>query len=738
MTPAHLSYFRGIWGVDFEFQALDGERPSPICMVAREMRSGRTIRLWEDELRRLRTAPYPVDRSCLFVAYYASAEMSCHLALQWPMSVYVLDLYAEFRALTNGLSIPCGNGLLGALAYFGIDGMDVTEKEDMRRLALRGGPWASEERQALHDYCESDVVVLERLLRVMSQRLDLPRALLRGRYMKAAAHMEWNGVPIDIEALALIRDNWEQIKAQLIAEIDREYGVFLPTGQRAIDPNTRLGAVLLETAAEWQISPYQLAQAVDQVWQEERALYAESIKARRQARQTTGLTAARINRWENSGRDYSSWPGLDDMAQELAGILPDLGIGPGYSNVGYDDTDYAAHLWELLRDHDERAKPKHDPSILSRAADLVASYPDEDWRYGGPLTFSAQCFTEYLNRTGIPWPRLDSGALALDDETFREMARAYPTVIGPLRELRHSLSQLRLSALTVGGDGRNRCLLSAFRARTGRNQPSNTHFIFGPAVWLRFLILPEPGMGVAYIDWSQQEFGIAAVLSGDQVMIDAYQSGDPYLAFAKQAGAVPPEGTKAIYGAIREQYKACALAVQYGMGEASLAVRTGQTKLEARILLQRHRETYPTFWRWSDSAVDYAMIYGRLHTVFGWPIHIGCASNPRSLRNFPMQANGAEMLRLACCLATERGIHVCAPVHDALLIEASLDELDQAVAETQRAMAKASAVVLNGFELRSDAKVFRSPERYRDERGEKMWNIVQELIGKYVTELVDF
>jgi len=60
----------------------------------------------------------------------------------------------------------------------------------------------------------------------------------------------------------------------------------------------------------------------------------------------------------------------------------------------------------------------------------------------------------------------------------------------------------------------------------------------------------------------------------------------------------------------------------------------------------------------------------QLWTVFGWTIHTGAKVNPRSLRNFPMQGNGAEMLRLACCFATEQGIRVCAPVHDALLIEA--------------------------------------------------------------------
>ena len=64
-----------------------------------------------------------------------------------------------------------------------------------------------------------------------------------------------------------------------------------------------------------------------------------------------------------------------------------------------------------------------------------------------------------------------------------------------------------------------------------------------------------------------------------------------------------------------------------------------------------------------------------------------------------MQANGAEMLRLACCLATERGIEVCAPVHDAVLICAPLERLDADVARMQDAMREASRIVLDGFEL---------------------------------------
>jgi DNA polymerase I len=268
------------------------------------------------------------------------------------------------------------------------------------------------------------------------------------------------------------------------------------------------------------------------------------------------------------------------------------------------------------------------------------------------------------------------------------------------------------------------------RARTGRNQPSNTKFIFGPSVWLRGLIQPAPGYGLAYIDWAQQEFGIAAALSGDNLMMEAYVSGDPYLAFAKQAGAAPKEATKATHTAVREQFKACVLAVQYGMGAEALAQRIGQPPIQARELLRLHHETYRVFWRWSDAAVDYAMLTGALHTVFGWRVQVPALSNARSLRNFPMQANGAEMLRLACCLGTERGIEVCAPVHDAVLICAPLDRLDADVGRMRDAMREASRIVLDRFELGTDVKIVRHPDRYADPRGDLMWNRVMTLIRR--------
>jgi DNA polymerase I len=175
------------------------------------------------------------------------------------------------------------------------------------------------------------------------------------------------------------------------------------------------------------------------------------------------------------------------------------------------------------------------------------------------------------------------------------------------------------------------------------------------------------------------------------------------------------------------------LAVQYGMGAQSLAQRIGQPEVCARELLRLHRETYRGFWRWSDATVDYAILHGKLWTVFGWTVHTGTNPNPCFLRNFLMQANGAEMLRLACSMLVESGTKVCAPVHDAVLIEAPLESLDKSIEETQQILSEASAIVLDGLRLRSGVEVFRYPERYVDERGIKMWETVQGVLDELTT-----
>jgi DNA polymerase I len=353
------------------------------------------------------------------------------------------------------------------------------------------------------------------------------------------------------------------------------------------------------------------------------------------------------------------------------------------------------------------------------------------WPIYDGTTFKYDRFDRYLVEQGISWPGLTSEALDLSDDAFRQMVKIHPQLAG-LRETRHALSQLRLAELSVGRDGRNRCMLSPYSARTSRNQPSNVKFIFGPSVWLRGLIRPEPGSAIAYLDWSGQECGIAAALSGDERMMADYRGGDPYLAFASRVGAVPAHATKLTHPAERERFKiALGLGAMYGAGADRVAGVIGGQPAYAADLLQQHRRLYSKFWAWQDGVVSHAMMHSELHTAFGWRLHVGPDANPRSLSNFPMQGNGAEMLRLACCSATEAGIGVCCPVHDAILVEGPVDEIGRIVEETKSHMARASRDVLEGFELRTGVEVIAYPHRYRDEkRGGAMWDRVMGLLER--------
>jgi DNA polymerase I len=267
-----LDQYKEVWAVDFEFIARPGEKLVPVCLSAQELRSGRQVLLWQDQLGS--APPYDLSSDSLFIAYYASAELNCHRSLGWKQPQRILDLYVEFKNLTNGLPVMNGKGLLGALAYYGLGAIDATEKTEMRDLVLRGGPWAEEEKATILEYCKSDTDSLARLL------------------VKMLHH-----------------------------EVDAEYGVY-------------------------------------------------------------------------EGR-----------------------------------------------------------------------------------SFRQERFEEWLCRNDIGWPRLDSGKLALDDDTFEEMANIYPQLVN-LRKLRQALSELRLNNLQVGGDGFNRTLLSPFGSITGRNQPSNTKYIW--------------------------------------------------------------------------------------------------------------------------------------------------------------------------------------------------------------------------------------------------------------------
>jgi DNA polymerase I-like protein with 3'-5' exonuclease and polymerase domains len=300
---------------------------------------------------------------------------------------------------------------------------------------------------------------------------------------------------------------------------------------------------------------------------------------------------------------------------------------------------------------------------------------------------------------------------------------------------------MRKVKLAVGADSRNRTMLWPFAAKTSRTQPKASLWIFSPAVWLRSLIKPEPGMAVAYVDYCSMEFLIAASLSDRHCgpinnMLDMYLSGDPYLSFAKRVGAAPSTATKHSHAAVRDKYKVMLLATQYGMQSETLAARLGVSTFEAHAMLQQHRELCAQYWQWSDDFVQHALQTGVMRTAFGWTCRTGITEfNERSIRNWPVQSCGADILRITCILASRHGIKLLAPIHDAVLIEAPIERIEADVALMQEIMRRASRIVLNAdpagtHELRTDAAITRYPERYSDPRGAAIWARVIKLLDE--------
>lgn len=360
--------------------------------------------------------------------------------------------------------------------------------------------------------------------------------------------------------------------------------------------------------------------------------------------------------------------------------------------------------------------------------DLNTRYPFFDGE-----TFKRKRLEQWVAQQGIAfWPRTPAGLLCTDASTLEAIAKRCP-MAAEFCTSKVTLDQLKTFELSVGDDGRNRCMLSAFRSKTSRNQPSNSAFVYGLNAAFRSLIKPEPGRALVYLDFSGQEFAIAAYYSGDKNMIAAYESGDPYSNWAQMANAMPAGGTKYTNPQVRAVYKLASLGVLYGMKESTLSGYVGVSYARARALLRSHKETFPRYWQWSEAVKDAGIVRRELRTVFGWRMRVLRGAKSGTLANFPMQANAAEMLRLACCMAVDRGIHIVAPVHDAILVEGPADDINDIIGELSRCMVEASRAVLGGPVVRVDAsKPLVFPNRYvdgRDGSGE-LWTTTMKLLDE--------
>ena len=283
--------------------------------------------------------------------------------------------------------------------------------------------------------------------------------------------------------------------------------------------------------------------------------------------------------------------------------------------------------------------------------------------------------------------------------------------------------------MPIGRDGRKRPSLFPFGTATGRNAHAKS--LYNAHASMRsFMVFPENSIG-AYLDWRTQEVGVAAARSGDRQLIDDYSAGDIYHALAHLCGLtteIDPIRWKKNNPEMRNRMKPLQLGINYGMGVTSLARGLDRHPLIASEIIQRHKRRYPRFWQWRTEMVRQAMLERRIESVFGWPLYLSHSPNQRTLYNFPMQSDGAEMLRLATMRLCDAGIVPVMLIHDGILFEESDQEkIDHA----KEIMMAAGRDCCDGLTIGADTdQLLKEGVRYRDKRpmAQKMWGTIMDVL----------
>jgi DNA polymerase-1 len=374
----------------------------------------------------------------------------------------------------------------------------------------------------------------------------------------------------------------------------------------------------------------------------------------------------------------------------------------------------------------------------------------------GPLfdgaTFRRQHFAAFIQGLGAArtWPRTATGHYRSDvDETLKPLGQIYPAVEA-LRQTLKTLHELKNVSFAIGDDGRNRYLGGLFGTVTGRNSPKARAALLHRSRWWRNLIRPEPGRALAYLDFSSEEFLVQAVLAGDQQGIADYRSGDVYLAWGRALGFIPPDGDKRSHARERALLKTAVLGINYGLGVHGLARNLGVDLAVAGTWMQSFRERYARMVAYGEDTIRRGISAGRLRTRLGWELRVGGIIPSKSefdgqkkpanlltanaLRNWPVQSNAAEILRLAVIEADARGVAIVGTLHDALFIESAVEDIDHHVQLARQAMQDASATILSDpatgryYPLRVDHTVIRAPDHYRESESQAWWQHVRGML----------
>ncbi|WP_312824576.1 DNA polymerase I [Epilithonimonas sp.] len=219
---------------------------------------------------------------------------------------------------------------------------------------------------------------------------------------------------------------------------------------------------------------------------------------------------------------------------------------------------------------------------------------------------------------------------------------------------------------------------------------------------IRGAFVADEGKKIISADYSQIELRLIAEISGEQNMIKAFQNGEDIHAStaAKLFGIDLSEVSKTQ----RSQAKTVNFGIIYGQGAFALAEQTGLSRTEAKKMIDSYYETYPRLKEYMAEQVKKAQNLGFVETILGRRRHLKDINSSnfvvkahaeRNAVNAPIQGSAADIIKLAMIkieneLETQKlETKMLLQVHDELLFEAPIDEIEIATALIKKEMESA-------------------------------------------------
>ena len=224
---------------------------------------------------------------------------------------------------------------------------------------------------------------------------------------------------------------------------------------------------------------------------------------------------------------------------------------------------------------------------------------------------------------------------------------------------------------------------------------------------IRSAFVPEKGNAFVSADYSQFELRLAAVLAGDQDMIDDFDRDiDIHTKTAADAYGVPIESVTKDQ---RRNAKVINFGVLYGMSPQGLSAATDMSFIEAKKFIDQYFEVRKPIRKYINDTLNKARTDGYVETYFGRrrPTPDVLSSNfmvrsgaERAAANMPIQGTEADLMKLAMIELDKRlgslGDQIL-QVHDSILIEcpvANVDKVSDLLRETLEGIAPELAVKL--------------------------------------------